>query len=257
MKGLFMNILKLTIILVIGLTVSGCVSELNNQEFAMSQVYKAVYTDKPVKIDGKLDDQIWQTAPSYPLYLSKDKADAGETLKEGGCVKFAWDEQYFYLAADLKDSDIIAQGDKDQMHHYRYGDVCELFLKPAEQPYYWELYVTPAGKKTSFFFPSKAALKNPEIFENYSCGLKVAAKINGTLNSSQDTDIGWTAEMAVPIKDLEAKGYKFGPSQKWTVLVGRYNYFGGLDTKELSMTPQLSKTSYHLTEEFAKLQLIK
>ena len=252
-----MNILKLTIITVLGLTVSGCISELNNQEFAMSHIYKAFYSEKPINIDGKLNDQIWQTAVSYKLYLSQDKVAAGETLKEGGYVMFAWDDEYFYIAANFKDSDVIAQGDKDQMHHYRYGDLCELFLKPVEQPYYWELYVTPAGKKTSFFFPSEAALGNPEIYENYSCGLKVAAKINGTLNSSQSTDIGWTAEMAMPIKDLEAYGYKFGPGRKWTVLVGRYNYFGGLDTKELSMTPQLSKTSYHLTEEYADIEFVR
>lgn len=50
-----MKILQLSILFV----VLGCVSELNVEEPAMSEVFKAVYTDKPVVIDGKLDDAIW------------------------------------------------------------------------------------------------------------------------------------------------------------------------------------------------------
>lgn len=223
----------------------------------MVQTYKAVRANKAVVIDGKLDDEVWQQAPFYPLFLSKDNIDSGQVLQEAGHVKFAWDDEYFYLAADFKDSDIIARGAEDQMHHYQYGDLCELFLKPVYESYYWELYVTPAGKKSSYFFPSKDYLSQPDIFEKYSCGLKVAAEIDGTLNNHQDKDNGWTAEMAMPIKDLEAYGCKFGLGQKWTVLVGRYNYSGGLDQKELSMTPQLSKTSYHLLDEYAALEFVK
>lgn len=182
------------------------------------------------------------------MSLSKDKICAGQELKESGSVKFAWDDKYFYLAADLKDSDIIVQGDKDEMHHYNYGDVCELFLKPKNYSYYWELYVTPAGNKNSFFYPSKGYLGLPDCLDKYSCKLKVSSQCNGTLNNWQDRDIGWTAEMAMPIKDLEAFGYKFGTGQDWTILVGRYNYSKYLENKELSMAPQLPVTSYHLTE---------
>ena len=89
------------------------------------------------------------------MYLSQDKVSAGQVLKEKGEIRFTWNEDYFYLAATFTDSDIIAQGKEDEMHHYRYGDLCELFLKPAKEIYYWELYVTPAGKKSSFFYPSK------------------------------------------------------------------------------------------------------
>lgn len=236
---------------------SGCINNFESEVVFMSKIHEAIYTDMPVNIDGILDDPIWQQAPSYPLCLSKDKIENGEILKEQGNVKFAWDDKNFYLAVDFKDSDIIAQGQEDQMHHYRYGDVCELFLKPKNEIYYWELYATPASRKSSFFWPSRGYLGLPDCLEKYSCGLKVAAQCNGTMNNWQDKDTGWTAEMAMPIKDLEAYGYKFGPDQEWTILVGRYNYSRYLDPKELSMTPQLSKTSYHLYEEYAELKLVK
>ena len=253
-----MKILKFVCLLTACFYLSGCMDGYKgNGGVTSKMVYKAVYTGKPVKIDGNLDDQIWRKAPSYPMYLSKDKIKAGQTLQEAGWVKFAWDDNYFYLAADFNDSDIIAQGTKDQMPHYEYGDLCELFLRPVEDTYYWELYVTPAGKKSSFFYPSHGYLSLPDCLDKYICGLKVAAQCNGTLNKWQDRDHDWTAEMAMPIKDLEAFGAKFGQGHNWKVFVGRYNYSRYLFTPELSMTPQLSRTSYHLLDEYAALDFVK
>lgn len=252
-----MKKIKLTVFLLACIYFSGCVSGLKNQELVMSETYKAVYANKPVVIDGKLSDDVWQKAFSYPLYLSKDKVDAGQILHESGFVKFAWNDENFYLAADFCDSDIIAQGLEDEMHHYKYGDVCELFLKPANENYYWELYVTPAGKKSSFFYPSKGYLGLPNCLKEYSCGLKVATERNGVLNNWQDNDTGWTAEMAMPIKDLEAFGCEFGPNKKWKILVGRYNYSRCLESVELSMIPQLSISSFHKHKEYTDIEIIK
>ncbi|MFI4910095.1 MAG: carbohydrate-binding family 9-like protein [Sedimentisphaeraceae bacterium JB056] len=234
--------------------ITGCGIQLNSDVASERDVYKATYTAVPVKIDGDLNDFVWQQTPAYQLALAKDKA--GNIPAEQGSVKFAWDDEYFYLAADFLDSDIVAQRQDDQQLHYRYGDLCELFLKPKEQTYYWELYVTPAGNKSSFLWPSRGYLGLPDCLEKYSCNLKVAAKNMGTLNMWRDVDTGWKAEMAMPINELEAYGYGFGVGQKWTILVSRYNYSRCLDPRERSMAPQLSKTYYHLYEEYAELELV-
>jgi hypothetical protein len=248
-----MRTLKLIIILLTCLYLSGCSRELTSEVKA----YKARYAKQRVVIDGKLDDDIWQQTPSYPMYLSKNKIEQGEILQETGKVRFAWDDDYFYVAADFQDSDIVAQGREDQMHHYKYGDLCELFLKPTNESYYWELYVTPADKKSSFFYPSRSYLGLPDCLEKYTCGLTVTAECNGTLNDWQQKDDRWMAEMAMPIKDLEAYGYKFSSGWRWTILVGRYNYSRDLNQTELSMTPQLSRTFFHIYEEYGILELIR
>src|SRR3989339_1009008 len=144
-----MKVLKILIFLLICFFLFGCAKESKNQVKTMFSVCEAVYTNQPVKLDGKLNDQIWRQAPSYPMFLSRNQIDKCRILQEKGQVKFAWDENYFYVAAEFEDSDLVAQGSEDEKHHYRYGDVCELFLKPKDQSYYWELYVTPAGKKSS------------------------------------------------------------------------------------------------------------
>lgn len=239
--------------------VSGCALNSIQKTGANSEkpnVFYAFYSEQTVNVDGLLDEPIWTKAKAYPLHLSKDKTDAGEELIEAGEVRFAWDDNFFYLASTFYDSDIVAEGKEDQLHHYRYGDLCEMFLKPADENYYWELYVTPAGNKTSFFFPSRGYLGLPSCFEDYRSDLKVAAKCNGTLNSWQDKDNSWTAEMAMPVKDLQAYGAKFSPQANWKILIGRYNYSVHLENVELSMTPQISQTSFHLYEQYADLKLL-
>jgi hypothetical protein len=219
-------------------------------------VMTAQYTATPVRIDGVLDDAAWKTAQVYPLYMSRADLAEGNTLVDVGEARIAWDDNYFYLAVKYTDGDVLAEGQEDQLHHYLMGDVAELFMKPADKTWYWEMYVTPAGRKTTLWFPGRGHL-GLKSSEEHAGGLTVAAQVQGTLNRWEDKDTSWTGEMAVPVKDLTARGEMFGVGAPWTILVSRYNYSRYLSWKELSMTPQLSKTSYHLLEEYATLNLVK
>ena len=65
--------------------------------------------------------------------------------------------------------------------------------------------------------------------------------------------------MAMPINDLNAEGHPFSPDKRWRILVARYNYSRYFDFRgpELTMTPKLSQTNYHLLPEYAYLELVK
>lgn len=233
---------------------AGCKKSAKKSQ--LPAMMKAKYTGIPIKINGILDDHAWKKATVYKMSLGKDKKMKGEKLKEGGEVMLSWDSNYFYVGIKFYDSDIVAEGEEDQLHHYKMGDVVEVFLKPEGYTWYWELYATPRNKKTSFWFPGRGRLWLDSASQ-YNCGLKVAAKCEGTLNRWEDKDNNWTAEMAMPIDDLTVRGEKFAPDSKWRILVARYNYSRYLPWKELSMAPQLSRTSYHLYEEYAVLKLGK
>ncbi|MCC6683038.1 MAG: carbohydrate-binding family 9-like protein [Phycisphaeraceae bacterium] len=214
----------------------------------------AVWAEQPVTIDGALDDPIWQIATSYSLELSQDRSDKGATLHEDGSVKFAYDQDYLYAAFHFSDSDVVQESEKDQQHHYKTGDVAELFLKPANTSWYWELYATPNGKRTAFFFPGRGRLGLPSCFE-YQSNLRVAAEVQGSLNDWRDRDEGWTAEMAIPLAELAAMGVPLTADQPWRVFIGRYNYSRYLSRVELSMSPPLPVTDYHAIEKYASLIL--
>jgi len=248
------TLVALAVCSIVGL--SGCATTTARKQTAKRAILKATYTSKPVKIDGILDDDVWRTASTYRLSLGQDQIARGKKLTEPGDVRLAWGDTHFYVAVKFHDSDIVAEGKKDQLHHYLMGDLVELFLKPEGYTWYWELYATPTGKKTSFWFPGRGRVGLPSGFE-YQCGLQVAAQNNGTVNNWEDRDRYWTAEMAMPISDLTSRGETFGPGSNWRILIARYNYTRYLKEKELGMYPQLSRTDYHLYEEYGILELVK
>lgn len=217
---------------------------------------QAVWSKTPVALDGKLDDSIWKSAPSYPLAFSQTTATTQSGPQDTGSVQFAWDEEFFYAAFSFRDEDVVQESDKDQEHLYLTGDLAELFLKPEDGTWYWELYAAPNGAKTAFFFPGRGRLGLPSGFK-YQSGLRTSATFDGTLNDWKDRDTGWTAEMAIPRKELAQAGIPLDPAHPWRIFVGRYNYSRYLPFKELSMMPSLSVENYHLYEEWAHLELVK
>ena len=219
-------------------------------------VLKAVYADTPIVIDGKLDDAVWAKAPAYAMTLSGEQHQQGKHVSEGGAVRFAWNEDFFYLGVDFTDSDVVAEGTADGQHHYQLGDLAELFLWAEDHPWYWELYVTPAGRQTTFFFPGAGRLGLPSGFQHHFW-LQVAAQVDGTLNDWRDRDRGWTAEMAVPVSELIRPGGSFGPGSRWRVLVGRYNYSVHLPARELSMCPTMPQGNFHLRPSYGRIEFVR
>jgi thiol-disulfide isomerase/thioredoxin len=215
---------------------------------------KALFTSTPIKIDGKLDESVWQQAQGYELSSLRPQKRPGKP-QEKTIIYCAWDKDNFYVAAKCFDSDITATGDKDGIHHYNYGDVLELFLKPDNESWYWELYSTPANKKTTFFFPSKG--RKGMLNKRESVNLRVASQSNGTLNNWRDKDSYWTTEMVVSRKAIGINGYSFSPDKAWRILIARYNYSRYLPKVELSCYPALSKFSFHYLQGYAKIILVK
>jgi hypothetical protein len=255
----------LVAVMIFGFTLTGCNSKSSQDSNDGSaqppppMTMQALFTASPVHVDGKLDDAVWKKATVYPMRLPLNQ-EVKDSLQGNGEVQLAWDKKFFYVAVRFTDDDIVAEGKEDQLHHYKMGDLCELFLKSDDHTWYWELYATPLGRKTAFWFPGRGRVGLPSGFEDYRCGLRVAAQFSGTLNDWRDKDTGWTAEMAMPIADLTAHGETFGLDDgHWRILVARYNYSRYLPCQgaELSSVPRLSTANYHLLEEYAILKLVR
>jgi len=240
-----------------------------SKESSGSAVLSAMHTEKPVIIDGKLDDAVWSKAAVYNLSLSKadmlpieqrtDKRPGIDVFREPGEARIAWDENYLYVGIKFYDSDIVQENNEDQQYHFQKGDTLELFLKPEKNTWYWEIYTTPNARKTVFWFRGRGS-NGLSSGNEPGMNLKdvlAGAQVRGTLNKWQDKDEYWTAEMAIPVKGLTARGDSFGPGSEWKILIARYNFSRYLPWTELSMTPQLSITNYHLLEEFAILEFQK
>lgn len=194
------------------------------------------------------DTSFWQQARGYKLAYS---LDIDGLPREGAEVRFAWNQQGLYVQAVLEDSFVVAVDRRNEQLHFETGDVFELFVKPLEDDYYWEMYATPFGNRSTLFFPrEREGMTVDDFLTQHSYhALEVAAEMTST---------GWLAQLFVPAEQLRALGADWGAATQWTVLCGRYNYSDeALEDPELSMLPPVSKTNYHLSAEYAMLQLQK
>lgn len=218
-------------------------------------IFEASFTPAAVRVDGLLDDPVWREAPSYALHLPLDRGGEAARPQAGGSVQLAHGQGRLYVALNFTDRDVVNEAQEDQGRLYEQGDTAEVFLKPEGARWYWELYVTPHGKKSTFWFPSQGRLGLPSNFA-YAMELEAAAHVRGTLNQWRDTDQGWTGEMAIPVRELERHGDAF-PGKGWRILISRYNYSVQLEGKgaELTAAPRLPRTDFHLLDAYAPLRL--
>jgi hypothetical protein len=188
--------------------------------------------------------------PEYgPGYAFAFSTDCKGLPSEGAAVRFAWNDNGLFVAADLEDAHRVSLIREDEQLHYTSGDVLELFLKPRHAPYKWEMYVTPFGNKSTLFFPEWPCQQSAEeclVNHDYR-GLEV---------SVEETAAGWKARLFVPASQLTALGAAWAHGAEWTVLCGRYNYDSAeLRNPECSMAPALRTTDFHLIDEYARLEL--
>ena len=228
----------------------------------------ATYVSRSIPVNGKLDDPAWYKTPAYPLVhadeqFTRSLPEIRDFFKNGvvepGKVRLLWNNKYLYVGVEFTDTDIVAEGTADQTHLYSSGDTVEVFLKPAEKTWYWELYATPHGKKTSYFYPGRGLLGLPSGFSATPAlkGMSAAAHYKGTLNNSWDKDKKWTAVIAIPLDELGMAGEKLDQKTPWLILVARYNYGRYLAWCENTSFPRLSKFNNHAHGDYARLKLVK
>ena len=228
----------------------------------------ATYTPVPIALDGRLDDIAWHRTPSYELVHSagqfelkpeKSLREFRKGVIEPGRVKVLWDEKYLYVGFDFSDQDILDQGKADQTLLYQQSDTAEVFLKPMNQTWYWEMFVTPNNHSTSIFFPGRGWNELAAIVSKEPAvkGMRHAAFSKGTVNNPWDQDKRWTAEIAIPRAEINMKGEKLDPEVPWLIFFARCNFGRYLPWKENSAYPSLEKCDHHVHEDYARLKMVK
>src|ERR1044071_8757035 len=96
----------------------------------MAPQVRAVRTRQPVSVDGRLDDDIWQSAVRVSGFVQRDPIE-GATPSESTVVLVAYDDAALYIGARLYDAhpdSIVARlGRRDA---YANSDRFNVFLDP-------------------------------------------------------------------------------------------------------------------------------
>lgn len=214
--------------------------------------------------DASMLGGAWETASWYSLQLVEQDQDkwpeakrqnVGNVLREKGSFTVLWNEKSLFVGVKMDDSDVMHDGTQNQTHLYLQGDCVEVFLKPKDANYYWELYGTPNMLKSVFFYPGRGRLFVPSSM-HHPLHIKVSSAIFGTFNDWSDVDQGWNLLMEIPLRMLGKYGIPMTSGEAaWTILVARQNYSCHLPLKECSAYPQLSEPNFHNYEEYAEIVL--
>lgn len=219
--------------------------------------YEVYRVDKPIQIDGKLDDAAWKlTKPSRSFVdLISGKSTRYETR-----VKVLWDHEYLYFGYAVEEPDVQAKFTKRDSPIWQENDV-ELFIA-GEDAYYelelnalgtlyeglfvWQDRYESAGYSEIAELDRRRAEVKSQPFNGVGLtnhprglrwaflawdlpGLQSAVSIRGSINDSSDRDEGWTVELAVPWSSLgvldRTKPRVFPPRDGdiWRVDVSRFN----------------------------------
>ncbi len=163
--------------------------------------YVCYRTDRPVAIDGKLDDSAWANAP-----WSEDFVDIeGESKPHPRLrtrMKMLWDEKNLYIAAELYEPHLWATYQKHDSVIFHENDF-EVFLDPdGDHLNYCELELNARNTTWDLLLTKPYRARGVAINGWEIQGLQSAVHLDGTLNEPADEDRGWTLEIAWPFSGL-------------------------------------------------------
>ena len=156
-------------------------------------IYRA---QTPITIDGRLDEPAWFAAPSvgpfrFPWWT--------QGKQEQTVAKILWDREYLYVGYICQDAHISAEQHRHDAQVWN-DDCVEVFAAPdPRRPNaYFNIEMNANGAVFDDFHPRGV---DSEFRPNWNAeGLRIATRINGTLNNDADRDDSWTLEVAIPFK---------------------------------------------------------
>ena len=159
----------------------------------------AIRADQPPKIDGVLDDAVWQKAPVIDQFTQQEPRE-GDTATERTEVRVMYDSKNLLIAVhafDAQPSGIVATEMRRDADRLFDEDNFQIILDTFNDSRNGYMFVTtPLGAKLEQQISeegegnTRAGLLNANVNRNWDGIWEVAARI---------TDDGWTAEIAIPL----------------------------------------------------------
>ena len=188
--------------------------------------YVAPVAMSAVVIDGHLDDAAWRRAPWTEAFTDIE-GSIRPVPRYRTRVKMTWDQQYWYVAAQLTEPDLWATIRERDAVIFRDNDF-EIFVDPRGRARrYFEIEMNQLATVWDLFLP-KPYRDGGHAESGWNIdGLRIAVALNGTLNDPRDRDHGWTVELAIPWAAFADSGQNVVPpgvSDQWRVNFSRVEW---------------------------------
>ncbi|QHT72217.1 carbohydrate-binding family 9-like protein [Rhodocytophaga rosea] len=188
--------------------------------------YICYQTHTPLQIDGKLSEQDWANAS-----WTKEFVDIEGALKPAPRfktqVKMLWDQQYFYIAAQLYEPEIWATLTERESVIFHDNDF-EVFIDPDGDTHnYLEFEINALGTEWDLLLTKPYRDGGKPINHWNIKGLKAGIHIEGSLNDPATKDQYWTIEMAFPwdvLQEVAFANRKPEHGEQWRVNFSRVEW---------------------------------
>jgi hypothetical protein len=149
-----------------------------------------------IKLDGKLDEAVWKDAPTTGDFV---RTMDGMKPDQKTTAKILYDDKNLYVAFEIEDKDVWSTLTKNDDKLWT-QEAVEMFIDAdGDGKTYVELQTNPKGAIFDSYLPAYRQNKN-----EWTSGMKVGVKVDGTVDVRTDVDKGWVAEMQIPLE--AAKG---------------------------------------------------
>src|SRR6185295_15111527 len=200
-------------------------ADLEAMPFAPKQ-YVAYRAPARLNIDGKIDEAGWAAAPWTDAFVDIE-GDRRPRPRVRTRAKMLWDDEAFYVAAEMDEPDVWATLSERDSVIFRDNDF-EIFIDPDGDTHaYYELEVNALATAWDLMLVKPYRDGGPAINAWDIAGLKVGVDVRGTLNKPGDRDEGWTVEIAMPWKSLTEAAADHKPPQqgdRWRVNFSRVEW---------------------------------
>lgn len=177
------------------------------------QHYICHYTGAPLLVDGKMDEAAWAAAP-WTADFQDIEGDAKPKPTFRTRARMLWDEQYFYIAAQMEEPHVWGTLTKHDEVIFADPDF-EVFIDPnGDNHEYYEFEMNALNTGWDLFLTKPYKDGGQAINEWNIPGLKTAVHVRGTLNDPSDKDEGWNVELAIPWKVLAEYAHRPSPPQE-------------------------------------------
>lgn len=241
------------------------VPRIDNPRGVEPRQYLCRRTSGPVVVDGRLTEPTWKRAQWTELFVDIE-GDRRPLPTYGTRAMMAWDDAFFYVAAELEEPDVWGRLTQRDVMIYEDPDF-EVFIWPTHgegwpdegTPYYYEFEVNALNTAMDMLLKRRAPRhgdKRESHLEWDIEGLQHATQVHGTLNWPADVDEGWTVEIAFPWAALEEYAGETAvpprPGDQWRVnfsRVQRVRGSGATDCDNWVWSPQ-GEIQMHLPDRW-------
>ena len=194
--------------------------------------YVAYRATAGLRIDGRLDEPSWASTAWTDQFVDIE-GDRQPAPRFRTRAKMLWDDDNFYVAAELEEPDVWATLTERDSVIFHDNDF-EVFIDPDGDTHaYYELEVNALGTVWDLLLIKPYRDAGPAIHGWDIAGLQAAVDVRGTPNRAGDRDEGWSVEIAMPWKILREAAANRRPPQpgdRWRVNFSRVQW--KVDTAE-------------------------